>query len=349
MSEGNIKTELLDDVHIRNGTNCNPFRLRGEWRYSQAKLDEFVAAEAEISISKIPFRPNYVNRSGEQKKTANLLSYRINAVPTNEDATEEARRVFGNDVVAYPKPEGLLKYLVGAVSHGDDLVLDFFAGSGTTASGVWRQNVEDSCARRFILVQFPEPLDVCDRVQVAAARLCERIGKPSNLTELTKEWLRRSGDRIKKEAPLLAGDFGFRVFRLDSSNLRAWEPDRDALEQALLDGIDHLKSDRTEDDILYELLLKLGLDLCVPIEIRTIAGKTVCSIEAGTLIACLAEHIAWEEVDPLAFGIAEWHKQLEPTGDTTVVLRDSAFEDDATKLNLAAGLEQVGIKNLRSI
>ena len=349
MSEGNIKTELLDDVHIRNGTNCNPFRLRGEWRYSQSKLDEFVAAEAEISISKIPFRPNYVNRSGEQKKTANLLSYRINAVPTNEDATEEARRVFGNDVVAYPKPEGLLKYLVGAVSHGDDLVLDFFAGSGTTASGVWRQNVEDSCARRFILVQFPEPLDVCERVQVAAARLCERIGKPSYLTELTKEWLRRSGDRIKKEAPLLAGDFGFRVFRLDSSNIRAWEPDRDNLEDTLLDSIDHVKPDRNEDDILYELLLKLGLDLCVSIETRTIAGKTVCSIEAGTLIACLAEHIAWEEVDPLAFGIAEWHKQLEPTGETTVVLRDSAFEDDATKLNLAAGLEQVGIKNLRSI
>ena len=98
MSEGNIKTELLDDVHVRNRTNCNPFRLRGEWRYSQSKLDEFVAAGAEISISKTPFRPNYINRSGEQKKTANLLSYRINAVLTNEDATHEAREVFGNDV-----------------------------------------------------------------------------------------------------------------------------------------------------------------------------------------------------------------------------------------------------------
>ena len=349
MSEGNIKTELLDDVHVQNGTNCNPFRLKGEWRYSQSKLDEFVTAGAEISISKTPFRPNYVNRSGEQKKTANLLSYRINAVPTNEDATEEARRVFGNDVVAYPKPEGLLKHLVRAVSHGDDLVLDFFAGSGTTASGVWRQNVEDSCARRFILVQFPEPLDVCDRVQMAAARLCERIGKPPNLTELTKEWLRRTGDKIKKEAPLLAGDFGFRAFRLDTSNIRSWEPDRDALEQTLLDSIDHIKSDRNEDDILYELLLKLGLDLCVPIETRTIAGKIVCFIEAGTLIACLDEHIAREEVDPLAFGIAEWNEQLEPTGDATVIFRDSAFEDDAAKLNLAVALGQVGIKNLKSI
>ncbi len=349
MSEGNIKTELLDDVHVRNGTNCNPFRLRGEWRYSQSKLDEFVAAGAKILISKTPFRPNYVNWSGEQKKTANLLSYRINAVPTNEDATQEARGVFGNDVVDYPKPEGLLKYLVRAVSQGDDLVLDFFAGSGTTASGVWRQNVEDSCARQFILVQIPEPLDVCDRVQTAAARLCEHIGRPPNLAELTKEWLRRAGDKIKKEAPLLAGDFGFRVFRLDTSNIRSWEPNRDALEQTLLDSIDHIKPDRSQDDILYELLLKLGLDLCVPIETRNIVGKTVRSIGAGTLIACLDEKIAREEVDSLALGIAEWHKQLEPTGDATVIFRDSAFEDDAAKLNLAVALEQVGITNLRSI
>ena len=349
MSEGNIKTELLDDVHVQNGTNRNPFRLRGEWRYSQSKLDEFVAAGAEISISKTPFRPNYVNRSDEQKKTANLLSYRLNAVPTNEDATEEARRVFGDDVVAYPKPEGLLKYLVRAISHGDDLVLDFFAGSGTTASGVWRQNVEDSFARRFILVQFPERLDVGERVQMAAARLCERMGKPPNLTELTKEWLRRSGDRIKNDAPLLAGDFGFRVFRLDTSNIRSWEPDRDALEQTLLDSVDHLKSDRSRDDILYELLLKFGLDLCVPVENRIIAGKMVCSIEAGTLMTCLDERISWEEINPLAFGIAEWHKQLEPRDDTTVVFRDSAFENDRAKLNLAVALDQVGIKNLRSI
>ena len=349
MSEGNIKTELLDNVHVRNGTNCNPFRLRGEWRYSQSKLDEFVAAGAEISISKTPFRPNYVNRSNEQKKTANLLSYRINAVPTNEDATEEARRVFGNDVVAYPKPEGLLRYLVRAVSHGDDLILDFFAGSGTTASGVWQQNVEDSYARRFVLVQLPEPLDVCDRAQMAAARLCERIGKPLNLTELTKEWLRRSGDRIKNEALLLAGDFGFRVFRLDTSNIRSWEPDRNALERTLLDSIDHLKSDRNEDDILYELLLKLGLDLCVPIETRTIAGKLVRSIGAGTLVACLDEKIAGDDIESLAHGIAAWHAELAPAGETTVVFRDSAFADDVAKTNCEAILKQHGLANVRSL
>ena len=125
MSEGNIKTVLLDDVHIVKGRNSNAFRLLGEWRYSQAKLNEFVAADAEIFISRVPFRPNYVNQSGEQKKIANLLSYRINAVQTNEDATQQIREIFGADVVSYPKPEGLLKYLIRAVSREDDIILDF--------------------------------------------------------------------------------------------------------------------------------------------------------------------------------------------------------------------------------
>src|SRR5690606_25936355 len=135
MSGGNIVTELLDDVRIVDGRNANEFRLRGEWRYSQAKVDEFVASGAEIVISKAPFRANYVNRSGDLKKTANLLSYRTNGVPTNEDATEEMRSLFGADVIEYPKPSGLLEYLVSAVTQGTDLVMDFFAGSGSTAHG----------------------------------------------------------------------------------------------------------------------------------------------------------------------------------------------------------------------
>ena len=148
---------------------------------------------------------------------------------------------------------------------------------------------------------------------------------------------------------MFTGDFGFRVFKLDTSNIRAWEPDRDNLDGALLKNIDHIKLDRSEEDILYEVLLKLGLDLCVPIETRNIAGKSVRSIGAGTLIACLDEKITREEVEPLAFGIAEWREQLEPAGDTTVIFRDSAFEDDVAKTNLTAILEQRGLKNVRSL
>ncbi len=97
------------------------------------------------------------------------------------------------------------------------------------------------------------------------------------------------------------------------------------------------------------MLLKLGLDLCVPIEKRTLAGKDVHAVGGGVLIACLAEKIARDDVEPLAHGIVEWHKTLAPAGDTTCVFRDSAFADDVAKTNLAAILEQHGIANVRSL
>ena len=148
---------------------------------------------------------------------------------------------------------------------------------------------------------------------------------------------------------MFTGDLGFRVFKLDTSNIRAWEPDRDDLERTLLTHIDHLKADRSEDDILYELLLKLGLDLCVPIETRTIAGRLVRSIGAGTLVACLDEKIADDDIESLAHGIAAWHAELAPAGDTTVVFRDSAFADDVAKTNCTAILQQHGLGNVRSL
>ena len=148
---------------------------------------------------------------------------------------------------------------------------------------------------------------------------------------------------------MFTGNLGFRVFKLDTSNIRAWEPDRDDLEGTLLDSTDHIKQDRSEKDILYELLLKLGFDICVPIESRTIEGKSVRSIGTGALIACLDEKITRNEVEPLALGIAEWHAELEPAGNTAVIFRDSAFEDDVAKVNLTAILEQRGLGNVRSL
>ena len=148
---------------------------------------------------------------------------------------------------------------------------------------------------------------------------------------------------------MFTGDLGFRVFKLDTSNIRAWEPNREDLDQTLLDSIDHIKPDRSEEDIVYELLLKLGLDLCVPIATRIIAGKSVRSIGAGTLIVCLDETVTREEVEPLALGIAEWHTELAPAGDSTVIFRDSAFADDVTKTNIAAILQQHELENVRSL
>lgn len=351
MSEGNIKTELLDDVTILNGINVNEFRLRGEWRYSQKRVDEFVNAKAEIIISKVPFRPNYVNRSGEIKKTMNLLSHRINGVPTNEDATEELRQIFDADVMSYPKPTGLLKHLIRATTSGNDIVMDFFAGSGTTGCGVMLQNVDDGSKRKYILIQLPEPLDRDNQEQKTAADLCDRLGKPRNIAELTKERLRRADSKIKEDNPDYQGDLGFRVFKLDSSNIRAWDPNPPDIKNALLNHLEHLKPDRSEKDILFELLLKLGLSLTVPIEEKSIAGKVVYSVGSGALFVCLAEKIESHEVESLTLGIVHWKSELSPKVEVQIVFRDSAFSNDTVKTNLTAILEQNGFarNNVRSL
>ena len=211
------------------------------------------------------------------------------------------------------------------------------------------QNAFDQGKRRYILVQFPEALTPESDEQKTAADFCDQLRKPRTIAELTKERLRRAGKKVKEENPLFAGDLGFRVFKLASSNIRAWEPDRENLPKTLEESVEHLKTDRTEQDILFEVLFKRGIDLCTPTERKVIAGKTVHSIGAGTLLVCLAPHITREEVEPLALGMVEWHKALAPAGETTVVFRDSAFADDVAKTNLTAILQQHGLENVRSL
>lgn len=190
------------------------------------------------------------------------------------------------------------------------------------------------------------------------------------IADIAKERLRRAAKKVREEwaAKASAGinepdllsqkspptkpqcpDLGFRVFKLDTSNIKAWEPKKDDLVASLTEHTQNLKDARSEQDILFELLLKLGLDLTVPIEQKTIAGKKVHSIGAGTLIACLAQSIGRKDAEPLALGIVAWHKALKPAGETTVVFRDNAFADDVAKTNLTAILEQHGLENVRSL
>ena len=349
MSGGNIVTELLDDVHIKDGVNANAFRLKGEWRYSQDRVNEFIAHNAEISISKIPFRPNYVNRSSDMKKTSNLLSYRVNGVPTNEDATREMRMVFQGDVMSYPKPVGLIKYLVRAITGDGDIILDFFAGSGTTAGGVLQQTLDDGLARRYILVQLPEPLDPENRAQKAAALFLNNEDKPLNIAELTKEYLRRTAKSIRQNSPMLHNDVGFRVFRLDSTNVREWQLDRCSVEDLLNLNVESLKTDRSEEDILFELLLKFGLDLCTSTVVRMIGGKKVYSVGGGVLFACLDTSITPLDAEIIGSQVASWYHELSPAGEATCVFRDNAFTDDIAKVNLTLCLRERGISSVRSI
>ena len=217
----------------------------------------------------------------------------------------------------------------------DAIVLDFFAGSGTTGHAVMQLNKDHNLAHRFILVQFPEPV--------------ARSHKYSTITEITRARLRAAASKISADDPAYEGDLGYRVFRLDTSNIRAWNSAPENLAEELWADVDHIVSGRTEDDILYELLLKVGLDLCVPIETRIIADKSVHSIGAGTLIVCLDEAITRNDVEPLAKAIADWHDALAPASESTVIFRDSAFVDDVAKTNCTETLKQRGLGTVRSI
>lgn len=266
-------------------------------------------------------------------------------------ASERLNRLMGAGVFDFPKDETILQKFVQMASGEEPnaIVMDFFAGSGTTAHAVFLQNSADSLKRRFVMVQLPEPLDPERSDQATAARYCDEIGKPRNIAELTKERIRRSADKLKQDNPTFDGDMGFRVYKLAPSNIRGWEPEPSDLEGTLLAHTEHLVSGRTEADVLTELLLKLGLDLCVPIEKRELAGKAVHSIGAGALMVCLADSINRDTVEELANGIVAWHKELAPAVDIRVVFKDSGFADDVAKTNMAAILDQNGISDVRSL
>lgn len=190
------------------------------------------------------------------------------------------------------------------------------------------------------LVQFPEPCGV--------GSLAEKNGFKT-IADICRSRLILAGKQVKKDAAEVLLDVGFRYFKLDTSNIRAWNPESSNLPQSLLDHHEHILDGRSEADIVYELLLKLGLDLCVPIESRTVAGKSVGAVGGGVLMLCLAEKISAKEVETVAAGIVSWHKELAPAGDSTVVFRDSAFADDVAKTNMSAILAQNGLENVRSL
>lgn len=306
----------------------------GNWRFSKDRIAEL------LENNEIYFGENGRGRPKLKRFLAGVkdgVTYPTiwDFVPLNTEGSSEMAQLLGN-MTAFenPKPCGLIEEIIKLGSTKNSMIVDFFAGSGTTGHAIMVQNARDNGNRRFIVVQLPEPTERKDYLTIA---------------EITKERIRRAAKKIKDENPLFAGDLGFRVFKLDSSNIRAWEPDRDNLPQSLLDATDHLKTDRSEQDILFELLLKLGLDLTIPIEQKTIAGKTVHSIGAGVLLVCLAPQIAAAEVEPLALGLVDWHQQLAPVGDSQLVFRDSAFADDVAKTNLTAILQQHGLDNVRSL
>jgi adenine-specific DNA-methyltransferase len=243
------------------------------------------------------------------------------------------------------KPVKMLKSLIELANLGnDDVVLDFFAGSATTAHSVIKLNSEDGGKRSFIMVQLPELLSSEVKEQKDTFNFLRSIGKPPYLTELGKERIRRSAAKIKEDNPEYEGDLGFKVFKLDSTNIKPWELDFDLTEQDLEDQISNIKHGRNDEDVLYEVLLKYGLDLTLPITVHTVAGHNLFDIGMGALMICLSDNITLGVVED----IAKLKGQLNPE-IVRVVFKDAGFADDVVKTNALQILKQAGIEDVRSL
>lgn len=308
----------------------------GKEKYEELKKENLIEFQYNEKENKWQVMQKFY-LEGRLKQPSNLWKN----IEGNKKGTREIRELFdGNKIFDFPKPVQLILYALQLITSSSDIILDFFSGSATTAHAVMQLNAEDGGNRKYIMVQLPE---VCDEKSEAY-----KAGY-KNICEIGKERIRRAGEKIKSDETLPAEnreklDIGFKVFKLDSSNIKEWDSETEDLKQSLFDSIDNIKSDRTSLDILYEILLKYGLDLNVPI----VENKYFYSIGGGTLLINLDKEIDMEVIDSIC---EEYKTLLEIDEDfkTTVVLRDSSFANDVDKTNAMKKLEQVGINEVRSI
>ena len=259
----------------------------------------------------------------------------------SQHGTNEIIDLFGEaQVFSFPKPTGLMEKLLDISCPDGGLVLDLFSGSASLPHAVFNYNAKRNKNTKFIAIQLPEMID--------EGSIAFKEGYKT-ISEVGIERIKRVARRFKENKDYSAMDLGFKVFGLSNSNIHSWNPDQTDLEKSLLLHENHLIEGRTEQDVLYELLLKRGIDLAAPIEKCEISGKVIYSIGYGVLIACLDESISLKQVEDIAQGIVEWHTKLEPSSDSHVFFRDSAFRDDVSKTNMAAILEQNGITHVRSL
>ncbi|MFD7730014.1 site-specific DNA-methyltransferase [Kitasatospora phosalacinea] len=248
----------------------------------------------------------------------------------NKEATLELKSLFGGDApFDTPKPVKLVRRIIDAFCGDGDLVLDFFAGSGVTGHAAMEWQAENSAELRFILAQLPE-----------------KTGRPDypTISGITRERLRRVARKIRAGSAEedLSGDFGFRSFTLSDGNIVRWDTSRPDFEQQAFEHIDNVREDRSEQDVLFELLLSQGLDLASVVDVRSFAGVRVFATGGGLLFTCLpaAGSITNDNAEEVAQGIIAWRDELRPEADVTVFLKDTAFSDDVAKANVAAVLEQ---------
>jgi adenine-specific DNA-methyltransferase len=235
----------------------------------------------------------------------------------SQQAKKEVNALFGKaEIFSTPKPVAALKRMLHITTGPKDLILDFFAGSASTAHAVMEINAEDGGQRQFIMVQLPEPCDESSEAYNAGYR---------NIAEVGKDRIRLAGKKIKEENPLFKGDVGVRILKVDTSNMADIYYIPDNVEQRkLLDAVSNIKSDRNNpEDLLFQVLLDWGVDLTLPIRKGKIKGKNVFFVDESALVACFDMGISEDLV-----------KELAETKPLRVVFRDNSFESDAVKINV---------------
>lgn len=286
------------------------------WRFSTETMKRKIHEERIIFPKKPTGRPREKKYLLELTNTLTGFSSILNnEVGYTLNGSREVRDLLGGKHFDFPKPISLLKTLLKQGASKDDLVLDFFSGSSSFAHSVIDLNYEDNEKFKYIMVQLPEPIDEKSEAYKAGYKTIADIGK---------ERIRRAGDKILQDNADKEGienlDIGFKVFKLDSSNIKPWDADFDNLEDTLLDHIENIKEE------------------------RSINGKTVYAIGLGALVVCLADDISLDVVE----GIGKLKAELQPEV-MRVVFKDNGFKDDVVKTNAIQNLKKYGIDDVKSL
>lgn len=312
------------------------------WRLSKKRFKEYVN-ENRIWFGEdgnnVPALKRFLSEVRQFMVPLTVWTY--DEVSHSQDAKKQLKELFdGKAVMDYPKPVKLMKRIVQLSTNDNNIIMDFFSGSATTVHAVMQQNIEDNGNRKYIMVQLPEPLDKKSDAYKVGYKFISEIGK---------ERIRRAGEKIKEENKDREGiedlDIGFKVFKLDTSNIKTWDVSiEDNLKPTLFDMMDNIKEDRKEEDIVYEILLKYGLDLTLSIEELTIKNKKVYVIGFGALVICLDQDISLELVEEIGKLKEEYDTEI-----MRVVFKDNGFKDDVVKTNTIQILTKYNIEDVKSL
>lgn len=327
-------------VNPKNGKEY-PANPNATWRITIDTFDEyykngrivFPGDYSFLNISKPVLRywkEDDILKAGESFGRVAVSTNLPEEIGMSQDGTKEITDLFVSKVFSFPKPLSLLKYLIQTTNDNTALVLDFFSGSATTAHAVMQLNSEDGGNRKFIMVQLPELCDEKSEAYKAGYKTICDIGE---------ERIRRAGAKIKEENPLttLNLDTGFKVFRLDSTNIVPWNNAEKLDEMRLYDYAKTIKDGRDDLSVAYEIMLKYGV-FDKPIKEAVVSGKKMYDVGEGYMIICLADGVTMTDVEAIA--------RLNPH---CVVFKESGFADDNEKINATHTLERGGVEKILCI